>query len=545
MTYLPMNAFAETTGDSNDGLGNLKVIDSKEARKNDPFMIIHDKPLEENSTVIPLLRSNAKALTPPYLFELARRLWITDKSSAMEWFALGMARSRYDALRCVDKTSHQGILYLPAIAPDVREGIESERKAFSEAGLKALNRPDLFVDSVSPMWICMHGMGMINSAIQGKQLTEKDWLRPSSEWDGIKQEVKNDLKKYFEEQGRPQDDPIPMTTSLFPIQNIFQSSPRITIGISDFNWLDDQHLVIARNEKNEQGKFDKHLVIVSSSGEQTDFAKLAGNDRWCVGREKITYQTNIKKLDEKLSRVTFNVGTPEKWSSEIQDLPSYNPQIDQRQSFSGINLFSRFKTTQSPFDCQWVTNEALSANIKDNWFSLLPDHGTILMEGEGERNVVWINTKGEKIVLPVDNKKSALGRNSFRYLDWQGAYFVAEGYSRFFYKDRPTPECIAAAYIYPKDGRVEKSCIPFDKETTSDQVKYTPSRIGLLRFTTQRNTPHGLKNGGVYLIRPGGKTEKILDSEVDSWNVSPTGCRLAIRHQGLSRLDVIDLCLGE
>lgn len=538
VAFSPALGFADSSDRSNAGLGNFKVLDANEARRNDPFAVLHDKPLSESPDLIPRLLATTNVLPPPYLYELARRLWPTDKASAMEWFAVGMARARYDALRCADTTSRQGIMYLPAIAPEVSKGIESDRKLFGEAGTKALARSDLFVDSISPMWICMHGMGAITSAIQGKKLTERDWLRSPSEWEGIRQEVRKDLSKYFDEQGRPQDDPIPMTTSVFPRRTLL--SP----FAAAYGWLDNEHLVTARNEKNSEGKSVKRLVIFSADGKQEEVASTVG--MWCAGQGEITYQTAIEKLEDKLQRITLAVGLPGKWSSETLELRYPFLNNFGAQGFGQLWSLPSNATRQSPFDCHWETSEGLSGTKNANqWFPLLPGHGAILFESNQEnQNVQWITAKGEAVILPIDRSRISL--ESFRYLGWKNAYFVSQTWSRFTHKEKTLPRCVPAAYLYPKDGRVEEVCAPFDPENTSNAVMFVPSQAGWLRAGGYRNTAHGMKTGGLYLIRPSGKAEKLLDSNIDTWNLSPNGCRIAIGHRPAdgspTLLDVIELC---
>lgn len=189
--------------------GNVRIPDGNETRGNDAFSILHGKPMSENAVLVQQLSANADVLTPQYIYELARRLWASDRPKAMEWLAVGMARARYDALRCIDKSAQQGIAFLPAIASDVVAGTKQDRKAFSEAGRRALGKPNLYVDGISPIWICSHGIGMISAAIQGQQPGKSEWLRPASEWGSLRNEVSKDLTRYFDEQGNLPNDPFP------------------------------------------------------------------------------------------------------------------------------------------------------------------------------------------------------------------------------------------------------------------------------------------------------------------------------------------------
>ncbi len=183
-------------------LGNVVIPEAGTTRGKDPFSLLHDRPMSENGTLVPILQSSVNVMPPPYIYELARRLWATDKLGAMEWLAVGMARARYDSRRCIDKTAQQGITFLSVIAPDVMTGILEDRMAFSEAGRRALRRSDLYVDSVSPLWICSHGINFISSAIEGKKVVEHDLLRATTEWPSLKNEVNGELARYIDEQGK-------------------------------------------------------------------------------------------------------------------------------------------------------------------------------------------------------------------------------------------------------------------------------------------------------------------------------------------------------
>ncbi len=272
------------------------------------------EPFSENATLIPQLKAAANVLPPQFLYELSRRLWDTDKQAAMEWSAVGKARALYDAQRCVDTTARQGILVLPMIAPDVMAGIEADRKSYGEAGLRALARPDVFLDMESPAWICIHGMGAVSAAIQNKPITEHDWLRPPAEWEGIKDELRKELTQYFLEQGRPQDDPIPMTSEKFSQRTL----PLASDSANGWGWLNDQYLVLGNTERGDKGGPVHRLTMISIDGTREDIATTSG--MWCVGNGVISYQTGSEKLSENARRITLAIGYPLIWSSGTRGL---------------------------------------------------------------------------------------------------------------------------------------------------------------------------------------------------------------------------------
>ncbi|WP_148290768.1 hypothetical protein [Sulfuricella denitrificans] len=521
-------------------LGNARIVDPKEARRNDPFATLHDKPMSENEALIPQLIASANVLPPQYLYELSRRLWPADKTAAMEWLAVGMARARYDALRCTDKTARQGILYLPMIAEEVVKGTEQDRKAFGEAGKRALARSDLFVDTVSPMWICMHGMSAINSAIQGRKMAESDWLAPAAEWTALRENVRKDLASYFDEQGKPQDDPIPMSKTPYPRVTL---PWRITGG---YAWLDGEHLVAATTETGPAGKQAARLAVWKLDGSKEEIG--APNGIWCAGNGVIAWQTESEKLVSKAERLTFNVGLPGAWTSQSMELRRPFLNAGMAQGFSQSWNLPANPARQSPFDCHWETNESLSGTkFATQWFPLLSGHGAIQFEPPVNtslaRKAAWVRKDGETVRLPVDER--ALTLESFRYFAWKKAYFVAPLWSRFRQESGP-PACVPAAWIYPAEGRVEEVCVPFDTANQSNAVLFSPSRAGWLRMASARITAHGQKPGGLYLVKPNGQTEKLAETQMDSWNVSPDGCRVAFRHRksdtGPYELDILDLC---
>ncbi|GAB0056121.1 hypothetical protein SIID45300_00425 [Candidatus Magnetaquicoccaceae bacterium FCR-1] len=191
--------------------GNISLSGQQEKTNNDPFFILHNRPMSENGVLIPRLEADANTLPPLYIVELSRRLWPTDKSKAMEWFVVGMARAEYDALRCRDKSARQGVGLLPAFAHEVASGSRQNRKVFSEAGRRALQRADLYVDEISPMWVCKQGAGLIDAALNDKRVSEGELIRSASEWAPLREEVSQKIEKHLMEQEKLPDEPPPVS----------------------------------------------------------------------------------------------------------------------------------------------------------------------------------------------------------------------------------------------------------------------------------------------------------------------------------------------
>src|SRR5258708_4985153 len=81
------------------------------------------RPDSENDALIALLERNANDLPPPFLYELARRLWARNPDVAFEWYAVAFIRGVYDGERCSDRTARQGLDYVRNIADNVIDGI--------------------------------------------------------------------------------------------------------------------------------------------------------------------------------------------------------------------------------------------------------------------------------------------------------------------------------------------------------------------------------------------------------------------------------------
>lgn len=517
-------------------LGNLRILDEKEMRRTDPFTILREKPMSENATLVPSLIERANTLPPQYLYELARRLWPTDKVAAFEWYTVAMARARYDALRCIDKTSHQGIMFLPMIAPEVQKGTQTDRKAYGEAGLRAMARPDLFVDSVSPAWICFHGMGAIMAAMQSKRLMERDWLRPSSDWESIRSDIRKDMVQYLEAQDKPQDDPVSMTRRTFPTQSL----PAKFSGA--YGWLDSERLAVSSQERDSEGKSVWRISVFDGRGNHEEIAAATG--MWCVGHGVVSFQTNQEKLDGNRQRLTLSTGSPGQWRSSVLELRQPFLSVGATQGFGRGWVLPANSVRHSPFDCRWEMNERLSGSKgADTWLPLLPGDGAVQFDLPGNA-MFWITSKGERVKLPIGTESVSL--ESVRYLAWKRAYLVAPIWARLWHKEKTLPSCMTAALIYPDQARVEEVCAPLDTNNISNAAMFTQSKVGWLRAATERNTPHGGKPGGVYLVRFDGSTEKLIETNILNWTVSPDGCRVALRHRkantGLYDLQVVDLC---
>ena len=211
----------QLSSETRGNVTNVQVVDPALVKQAQDFATLRQIPGDKNTALVPWLMANAHTLPPSFVFETARRLWeIGRRDEAFEWFALAYARARYDAARCVDTTAPQGIAGLPPIAANVQAGIDQFRSEFGAAGLRALSRPDAFSSAVSPWWICSHGIAAVRAGLEKRSIDQSDWLKPEAEWTALRSKVTEQLTAFFTEQGRPQDDPIPISKTLYEVTAI-------------------------------------------------------------------------------------------------------------------------------------------------------------------------------------------------------------------------------------------------------------------------------------------------------------------------------------
>lgn len=159
------------------------------------------QPESDNDIILPWFQKNSDVLPPIFLALLARRLFDRSPADALEWFAVSYARALYDAQRCSDPTAGADF-GLPLLAVAGRPLISyrlshSDENAAAEQ--RALARKDLFSDKVSPMWICVHGMALMQQQLGGQAAPPP--IKPADQWPPLQQHVRDamiaDINKAF------------------------------------------------------------------------------------------------------------------------------------------------------------------------------------------------------------------------------------------------------------------------------------------------------------------------------------------------------------
>ena len=528
------------TNEKRGPITNYRTTDTVLAKQAQKLAALTQRPVSENASVVLSIAAHSNELEPAFLYEMARRLWDMGRiDDALEWFAIAGMRARYDAFRCTDATARQGILMLPSMAANVQAGIEQYRTEFGAAGLRALTRPNLFLDSVSPWWICVHGMAAVRSAMEHRPLKEAEWLTPQSEWPALRENLRQMFATYFAEQGKPQDDPIPMAKTPYKISEIGRAE------YGSFAWLDENSLVIGKTVR-QSGLIQNSLKLWRRDGKSREIARVVGP--WCAGGGVVSWALGYQGNGENRRSQLFVRGMPNKlkeFTVEFEGRVRYAELVHGASGWSS----STDPIRQSPFDCRWVRSERLSAPKKEaDWIPLLPGHGFLafstLAGQPAERLLYYPEETGSPVELPIPTKN--VRPDSVRYFKFRDAYFISPLLLPLKTGEQ-RPSCISVWWFEPRRARIEDTCMPTDA-LSRQFTTYSPSRVGMLRAIPSRRTPHGDKPGGIYLQSPDGHTEKIYEGIARGVSVSPDGCAVAVQcdipQRGVRTMSVIELCGG-
>lgn len=521
---------------------NVQAIDPDLAKQTQNFATLRQIPSAQNAVLVPWLIANSLGLPPPFLLETARRLWEMDRrNDAFEWYSLALLRTRYDAGRCADPTAQQ--IMLPPIAANVAGGIDQSRPAFGEAGLRALARTDAFSGTASPWWVCSQGMAAIKAGLEKQSIEQSAWLKPQSEWNGLRASITRESTAFFIEQGKPQDDPIPMSKTAYKIT---------TIGVGDYSyfaWLDAQRLAFGEWFRDPASR--KQTTILrqwQDGGAIQEFASFPGH--WCSGGGVVTYVVKSENLEGRARRITLATGEPGKTIEMAIEFDGFAmfPQL-MHTATRGGSMSSADPKRLSPFDCRWVRSEVLSVSEKNaEWMPLLPRDGFLsFVKQQSSVLTERILYYADEISVPIELQVSArnIEPHAVRYYAYKRSYFLSAIEPPKASADKKL-NCDVAWWFYPQDTRTEKVCVPVD-EVTQNYPTYWPSHAGILRAISARRTPHGEKLGGIYLTSEDGKSEKIYEGNVRAVSVSPDGCKVAIALYSRTLdpkapLSVLELC---
>jgi hypothetical protein len=514
---------------------DIQSADLELVKQDKVFDALQEIPAAQNTDVVRSLISDSGHLPPIFLYEIARRLWEMDRrDEAFEWFAVAVLRSAYDSGRCVDISGMLANMMLPRIAGKVWIGTRQSALAYGAAGLRALARPDVFSDAVSPWWVCAKSDQAIKARREKRSIEQSDWLRPKDQWERLQVAIRAEFTKVFTASGKPEGDPVPKPKKPYKITNVGVAE------VSRFVWLDEQRLLFA--------ELRPTLILRQwkADAPEQELAQFKGP--WCAGRGVMSFRVKSEPGSGKSLRETFVVGEPGKTAEQVVEFES-QPKYAEIMHIDPPWTSVADPRRQSPFDCRWVKSDFLSGPNKDaNWLPLLPGHGFLSFPGPvGQRpdKILHYRTENSSPTeLPISAKDVAA--NGVQYFPFKNAYFISR---RAEFKEPIQGQaCLPVWWFFPEQVRTEEVCVPIDGVNVSAPA-FWPSRVGMLRVIKSRSVPYNESQpGGIYLTSPDGRVEKIFESggNIAAVAVSPEGCRIAIRSVRTApwshSFDVMDLC---
>lgn len=187
--YAVTSCAADTSRLSRDEFARRLVVDADTVRQVETFELIHARPMLDNDIIVPWVKQNADRLIPIFLYDLAGRLFADDRSGALDWYAIALVHARYDADRCADPIVEPVGALSSAAGPELAQYLSEYPEALADAFARVLNRPDITVDEISPLWICLRGVDGIRRLPPGHRADPATAVKPASEWPAIRTAV--------------------------------------------------------------------------------------------------------------------------------------------------------------------------------------------------------------------------------------------------------------------------------------------------------------------------------------------------------------------
>jgi len=157
------------------------------------FKDIHAQPLDNDQELVEDLKSRITLVSPPYIFELARRTFDDDPQEALTLFWLAKLRAHIDGHKCMDPTAASGIRHWHKLVPRILAMIQNDPEASQRAKAEAINREEAFLTDSSPRWICFNGQQAAKAA--AAKIPYKEWHKPTSQWASIRENARGLMKK--------------------------------------------------------------------------------------------------------------------------------------------------------------------------------------------------------------------------------------------------------------------------------------------------------------------------------------------------------------
>lgn len=524
------------------------TVDGPELRKQNEFLKrLQGTPINDVSARQDLL-ARYNELSPPFLYELARRTFPISKEEAVKWYFMGTIRARLDAVLCTDRTSAQGISFLPQMAFEVGNFIQENSGISGKIGVDLLEGDDLMKGTASPWWICSHGMQAIGKAVQGENPKELTWLKPQAEWEDLFNSILDGARQYFETLQAPMGDPVPIYEVTLEPEFITGEGP-----YKYFGWVNKNQLVFM-NEVNRMGI--NPLYIWQEGGGLKLVTESVRANIFCVGGGNIFFETGWEVVVPGMNgtfKSTYEIGSLEQLRKEENTYTG----IPVRPAYPGWAA-SRYNSTwrQNPFDCEMETSDKLNARFGEarNWVRL-PNEKGFLATGDSSQELgpglYYLATEASNPIKISDTNQD-LGclkfhafLNSVSLANTCPTYFVSSS-GKVPDRDRLFNILLSLEPEIPTLKKVPFDLLPGEKGST--QTLFT--KRGVIRLMKEFYTPVDKREGGFYWYSEKSGPVKIWQGYPDYAEVSPDGCKIGFTIVtrpkdvlgGQRKIAILDVC---
>lgn len=468
--------------------------------------------------VIRWIDDNRLRLLPPFLMEMARRQLARDPDKALESLAFGWIRARYDGFRCADRTAAQGADMIVRLAGEpVLNHRRRHPASFSKAGLRALQRPDLFKQGGSDSaWICSHGINAYIAGLGGKAVDRETILKPEREWPAIEKQLRDHFSRYFEDLAKPHPDPIPMASNAAPV---------LTLGadMRPKGWTTDGALVVMESRLREKrilfrmwrpGRELTTIVDIDNS--------VPTGTQACVSDNHLHVLRGPPPLGSgpvRMATLTRYRLTDAAELEETREVPSYSA-IDPVLGPSSVWSSQRH---QSHLDCTIFDSTPLSGGVaRTQWLRLRGDHGWVRLQNTGSQPTeLHFHPSRDVPGTAIGTIGPHASVSLVRWYRDKQRYFLAA-------RSASEPD-VVGWWLHPGAATAEPVRLPASPSFRAGRVY--PSGDRWIAINGLRSTVHGEKSGGIYLRTAEGHEVKIVDAFVSNHLPSPDGCWVALTHR--------------
>ncbi|PCI37770.1 MAG: hypothetical protein COB46_12925 [Rhodospirillaceae bacterium] len=238
---------------------------------------------QANEHLIDWALANDERINALVLFDVSRRVFVTDKHEGMKLFFAARMWMAYDGGRCKDKSAINGLSIIATSATEILQYQRDHADAKLAALEAAIKWEQSHPSQASPIWICIRGMGGYQAAVEGKTLSPADMVLPEQDWPS----VRTGLRKNWLQQAQN----LRESTSLLDVDNKQSVDAADTAGGGEsftgsaWSYLKNK----VKSSGSDLLSLEKVLESdcqVSQIAWSPDGRFLAGSHEWC-GNERV------------------------------------------------------------------------------------------------------------------------------------------------------------------------------------------------------------------------------------------------------------------